>query len=96
MKNEKWVNQDEINLSKEWLLKFIKPRKTINKEFNTYQLKHCVERSVGKNCKNYISLDSFERAVLESAYRINKSGYINADYSFARKYPEESVINKPY
>jgi hypothetical protein len=96
MKNEKKINNNEVKSSKEWLQKFIIPRKTINKEFNTYQLKHCAEKSIEKSCDNYISLESFVQAVLESGYRINKKGYINADYSFAKKHPKESIINKPY
>ncbi len=94
MEKDLSINQEEVNLSKKWLQKFVIPRKTTNKSYNTYQLKHCAEKSFGTAC--YISHESFVQAAKELNYKISKNGYLKADYSIAKKYFEKSMIHKPY
>lgn len=87
-----FINDDQVNRSKKWIQKFMKPMVSINKKYSSYQLKHGAERST----RGYISKQSFQKAALDLGYRINKCGQLNANYSIAEKYPQESFIEELY
>ncbi len=88
----KYINEKEVQLCKEWLQKFVKIKKNINKKYTAQNLKHCVEKSMGNILGGYISRESFIKASLDFGYKINKHGQLNADYSIAEKNIQESAI----
>mgnify|MGYP006898453333 CR=1 FL=1 len=88
------IDFKQVAIAKEWLQKFTKPRKTYNKEFTAYQLKHCAENSVGKDKGHYVSRESFIKAAIDLGYRVNKREFLNADYKLAKRHPEDSSIGK--
>ena len=72
------INKKEIQLCKEWIKKWILPRKTINTDQGSYGLKHIVEKS----SKIYISNGAFIKAAIELGYNYKKNN-LNAFFSIS-------------
>jgi len=58
--------KDEIAKAKMFINEYITKRKTINRNYNSYSLKHMVESKMG----GYVSNDAFIQAAKELGYEI--------------------------
>ena len=80
------VTPDEIDNCKRWISEWATPRKTINRKYSSYRLKHVVETWCGK----YVSSESFVIAAIESGYNaVSADGsavnaFFNMSYERAR------------
>jgi len=85
------ISDEQVLLCKAWINEWITPRKTLNREKNSYRLKHVVE----KKCNKYISNGAFIKAAIELGYKFEPSG-LNAYFamSFVKaKRNKESSLN---
>jgi hypothetical protein len=64
------VNEEQVNICKEWIQKFCKERKTINPKVSSYGLKHEVEAWAN----NYIENGAFIAAAIDLGYRFKQDG----------------------
>lgn len=66
---------EEVQLCKDWIVKFTKKRKTINTAIGSYGLKHAVEQWANQ----YISNEAFIQATKDMGFE-NKNGYFNMEF----------------
>jgi len=64
------IDDKEVSLCKEWIKKYITPRKTINTKRGSYNLKGFVE----KDKSTYISNGAFIKAAIELGYEYKENG----------------------
>ena len=69
-------NKEEVKLCEVWINKFIEKRKTINKEYSSYGLKHFVER----HFKTYCSNGAFIQASINLGFELKEVG-LNAYFN---------------
>jgi len=74
--------QEQIDLSKQWLLRFCKPRRAINESYSSYRLKHAVEDWAD----TYICNGAFIQAAIELGYchTLDKNPFFNISYPRVR------------
>lgn len=73
------INENQVELCKDWIKQRITPRKTINTQRSSYNLKHIVE----ENKSSYISNGAFIKAAIELGYKHKDSGknaYFNMSF----------------
>ena len=60
--------EDEIEICKEWLRKWAKPRKTMNNDRSSYEIKHFIEHTDNK----YVTNGAFIQAAIEEGYKVER------------------------
>ena len=75
------IPKDEIELCEKWIKEFVKERKTINRDFSSYRLKHIVE----KHFKKYISNGAFIQASKNLGFKIKPCNSLNAYFNMGVK-----------
>jgi hypothetical protein len=71
------INKKQVELCEKWIKEFVKERKTINKDFSSYKLKHMVE----EHFNQYISNGAFIQASKNLGFKIKPCGNINAYFN---------------
>lgn len=92
--NDDTIDKKQIELCKDWIQKWITPRKTINDEKGSYGLKHVVER----NTNTYISNGAFIKAAIDLGYKYKQydlNASFNMSFVKAKKNLKESSFNRP-
>ncbi len=68
--------EKEVETAKKWIALHVKPRKTLNMSYNSYRLKHLVERWGDKNgLEPYVSNGALILAMQQSGYSPEREGY---------------------
>jgi len=77
------INKKEVDSCKEWIKRWVYPRKTINTKRGSYNLKGLVE----KEMSIYISNGAFIKAAIEMGYKFketsreSKNAYFNMSFN---------------
>lgn len=58
------IDKDKLEKAKEWVAKFITPRRTVNKDVTSYGIKHMIESYIGE----YISNNQGKDIMLQCGY----------------------------
>ena len=68
------IDEKQIKFCKDWISKWLTPRKTINTKRGSYNLKHMVEIDLKEKGKSiYISNGAFIKAAIELDYKYKKN-----------------------
>ncbi len=74
--------REEVELCKDWIKRWVTPRKTMNRAKNSYALKHAVENEIDR----YIPNGAFIQAAIESGYRYKRCRHLSPNAYFNMSY----------
>jgi hypothetical protein len=70
--------REQVEVCKDWIRRWVVPRKTLNRTHDSYYLKHAVEAEAG--C--CVSNGAFIQAAVELGFRYRRCGYLSPNAWF--------------